>query len=113
MPISRTNRIIGGVAPSKYVAKLEQGKIGANGQIENPPITPEVLDDYLTSHCISPILLRSDDFKGFMKERRKALLALISEATGHLVNDTVDEPEEGEDVSDDLARDSGLTPANL
>lgn len=110
-PLSyRTNRIIGGVAPSKYLGKLEQGKIGANGLIENPSIAPEILDDYLVSHCISPAHLRADDFDGFMKERRKALLALVSQATGHLISDATDESEEGEDVSDDLARDSGLIP---
>ena len=45
-----------------------------------------------------------------MKERRKALLALISSATGHPVNDLAGVPEEGEEVSEDLARDSGLSP---
>lgn len=68
-PLSyRTNRIIGGVAPSKYLAKLELGKKNANGQIENPPIDPAVLDSYLTSHCISPQHLRADDFESFMEE---------------------------------------------
>ena len=47
-PLSyRTNRIIGGVAPSLYLAKLELGKRNADGQIENPPIAPTVLDSYL------------------------------------------------------------------
>ena len=47
-PLSyRTNRIIGGVAPSKYLAKLELGKKNADGQIEDPPIAPGVLDSYL------------------------------------------------------------------
>lgn len=111
-PLSyRTNRIVGGVAPSKYLGKLEQGKINANGQIENPPIAPSELDGYIRSHCISPTHLRTDDFEGFMNERRQALLALVSAATEHLVSAAADEPEEGEDVSDELARDSGLTPA--
>ena len=110
-PLSyRTNRIVGGVAPSKYLGKLEQGKINANGQIENPPIAPSELDGYIRSHCISPTHLRADDFEGFMNERRKALLALVSAATEHLVSAAADEPEEGEDVSDEMARDSGLTP---
>jgi hypothetical protein len=108
-PLSyRTNRIIGGVAPSKYLAKLEVGKKNADGQIENPPIAPAVLDSYLTSHCISPTLLRADDFESFMKERRKALLTLIGNATGHSVNEVADAREEGEELSEEIARDSGL-----
>jgi hypothetical protein len=111
-PLSyRTNRIIGGVAPSKYLAKLEQGKNTAAGQVEYPPIAAATLDDYLKSHCISPAHLRADDFAGFMKERRKALLALISSATGHNIADAADAPEEGEDISDEVARDSGVATA--
>lgn len=108
-PLSyRTNRIIGGVAPSKYLAKLERGKVKADGQIENPRIPPHILDSYLISHLISPTHLRADDFESFMKERRKALLALISEATGHTVNEVVGTQEEGEELSEDVARDSGI-----
>ena len=98
-----------GVAPSKYLAKLEVGNKTANGLIENPPIDPEVLDGYLTSHCISPAHLRADDFESFMKERRKSLLALISEATGHSISDASDAPEEGEEISEEVAHDSGLS----
>jgi hypothetical protein len=108
-PLSyRTNRIIGGVAPSKYLTKLEQGKVSADGQIENPPIAPAALDSYIASHCISPAHLRADDFQSFMKERRKALLNLISNATGHQIADVSDTPDEGEEVSEDVARDSGV-----
>lgn len=109
-PLSyRTNRIIGGVAPSKYLAKLEMGKKTPNGLIDNPPIEPTVLDAYLTSHCISPGHLRADDFESFMKERRKSLLALIAMATGHSISDVSDIPEEGEEVSEAVAQDSGLS----
>lgn len=108
-PLSyRTNRIIGGVAPSRYLAKLEAGKRTANGHIEDPPIAPEVLDGYLASHCIPAAELRADDFEGFMRKRRAALLALISKVTGHTISDTTDDADEGEDLSDALAQDSGL-----
>ena len=109
-PLSyRTNRIIGGVAPSKYLAKLETGKKTANGLIENPPIEPAALDAYLKSHCISPAHLRADDFDSFMKERRKSLLTLIASATGHSISDVSDAPEEGEEISEEVAHDSGIT----
>lgn len=72
----RTNRIIGGAAPSAYLAKLEKG------DAETPPITPAQLDHYLISHLINPALLRGDAFSAFMEDRQKQLLRLIEEATG-------------------------------
>jgi hypothetical protein len=46
-PLSaRTNRIIGGVAPSAYLARLEKG-----GE-QNPPITTERLESILRTHEI-------------------------------------------------------------
>lgn len=108
-PLSyRTNRIIGGTAPSKYLAKLEQGKKLPNGQIEYPAIDPAVLDGYLRSHCIAPATLRADDFESFMTQRRKALLTLIGNVTGHPVVEAEDTADEGEELTDDIARDSGI-----
>ncbi len=76
-PLSyRTNRIIGGVAPSEYIAKLE------NGNETTPSIHRERLDGYITSHLINPLLLRADDFDAFMVDRQKRLLTLIERATG-------------------------------
>lgn len=109
-PLSyRTNRIIGGVAPSKYLAKLEQGKKHADGQIEDPPIARGILDHHLSSHCISPELLHADNFDGFMKARRAALLTLIGNVTGHIISEASDAPDEGEEISEDVARDSGIS----
>jgi hypothetical protein len=94
-PLSyRTNRIIGGVAPSEYIAKLEKGNDAT------PPIDGKRLDSYLKSHLIDPSLLRSDDFDAFMEDRQKQLLSLIEQATGKAAySGTV--PEEGDDVEDD------------
>lgn len=94
-PLSyRTNRIIGGVAPSSYLAKLEKGN-------ENTPaIESDRLDGYLSSHLIDPILLRSDDFDGFMADRQKQLLKLIEQATGKAVYTEALE-EEGEAIEAD------------
>ncbi len=94
-PLSyRTNRIIGGVAPSEYIAKLEAGNV------TTPPISSERLDGYLTSHLIDPKLLRTDKFEPFMADRQKRLLALIEAATGKTAF-TGDSPEEGVDVGGD------------
>jgi hypothetical protein len=94
-PLSfRTNRIIGGVAPSEYLLKLEAG------DKQTPSIERERLDSYLRSHLIDPTILRRDDFKAFITDRQKRLLRLIEQATGKVVY-TGDEHEEGIDVDSD------------
>jgi hypothetical protein len=95
-PLSyRTNRIIGGVAPSEYLAKLEKGNAST------PSITSDSLNVYLKSHLIDPSLLRADSFEAFMVDRQKQLLSLIEKATGKAAYvGTVQE--EGEDVEADM-----------
>ena len=46
-----------------------------------------------------------------MKDRRKALLTLIGKATGHSIHEAAETPDEGEELSDEVARDAGLTIA--
>ena len=75
-PLSyRTNRIIGGVAPSDYLSKLEKGS-GTT-----PPIPRDRLNGYLRSHLIDPDLLRADSFDAFLANRQRRLLELIEHAT--------------------------------
>lgn len=91
-PLSyRTNRIIGGVAPSEYLAKLERGNSST------PAIASEKLDNYLQSHLIDPALLRANKFDAFMEDRQKRLLGLIEQATGKAAY-SGNVPEEGEDT---------------
>ena len=91
-PLSyRTNRILGGAAPSEYLAKLERG----TGTY--PPIDRARLTSYLTSHLIEPAMLRANDFAAFMAQRQKSLLALIEQATGKVAY-IGDVKEEGDDV---------------
>ncbi len=90
----RTNRIIGGVSPSEYLARLEAGNA------TTPPIDRERLDGYLSSHLIDPTLLRADSFDAFMADRQRRLLALIEQATGRTAY-VGDVQEEGEDVESD------------
>lgn len=91
----RTNRIIGGAAPSAYLAKLEKGTADA------PPIDQGALDSYLTSHAIDPALLRADKFADFMADRENRLLALIAAATGHAITRAAADTDEGQDVPQD------------
>jgi len=72
-PLSyRTNRVIGGDAPSRYLARLPEKGGAADTDI----------DSYLASHLIDPALLRQDSFDEFFARRREALLLLIEKATG-------------------------------
>jgi len=94
-PLSyRTNRMIGGSAPSDYLAKLEAGGGTA------PPIARERLDAYLTSHLIDPQLLRADQFDAFMADRQRRLLALLEQAMGRAAY-VGPEEEEGDDMETD------------
>jgi len=91
-PLSfRTNRILGGVAPSEYLGRLELG------DRQTPAIDRDRLDCYLCSHLIDPALLRGDDFEAFMEERKKGLLTLIAQAMGKPAY-TGEAAEEGVDV---------------
>ena len=94
-PLSfRTNRIIGGVAPSVYLEKLEKGDKAT------PSIERQRLDAYLSSHLIDPSLLRRDSFDDFVADRQKRLLGLIEQATDKVAY-AGDVQEEGEDVGAD------------
>ena len=69
---ARTNRKIGGDAPSKYLPALEHA-----ARIESWR-----MNEILASHCITPEYLRTDDFWGFYAARAEALLQRIETATG-------------------------------
>jgi hypothetical protein len=72
-PLSaRTNRVIGGNAPSHYLAKLEK-KAG---------MKPQRMAEILESHVIDSEALRDDDFESFFEARTVALLARIEKAMG-------------------------------
>lgn len=86
---ARTNRVIGGDAPSSYLARIESELDGQQA--------PTAVDEVLRSHLIDPDLLRADDFWGFMKSRHEALLKLIEDATGQRAfRDTSGDDESGE-----------------
>lgn len=75
-PLSASsNREIGGVAPSKYLSRLEK-----KGSVQSA-----ALDSYIGTHLINPDALRSDDFQGFIIERAKKLLLAIENVTGRVI----------------------------
>lgn len=69
---SRTNRLIGGRAPSIYL----------RGLAKSAETTPEQVDVNVQSHKISATALRDDDFSSAMIARESSLLTLISTAMG-------------------------------
>src|SRR5690606_12935481 len=73
---SATNRMLGGAAPSAYLGRLTKGNE------RNPPIAADRLSAILKSHEIEEALLASDNFTGFMDDRRASLLTLIEAAMG-------------------------------
>jgi len=71
-PLSaRTNRTVGGSAPSHYLKKIEESRV-----------TPSDLDSYIASHLIDVADLRADNFEAYFVKRAKALLGLISSVMG-------------------------------
>jgi len=84
---ARTNRSIGGAAPSAYLAAIE-----AKAQIP-----PALVDQLLDSHLIPAGTLRADDFNAFFAARRERLCLLIEAAMGKAVQRDVDEGHSTED----------------
>jgi hypothetical protein len=104
----RTNRIIGGVAPSIYLSRLETGKVGTNGQIIEPPIAKDTLTAYLQTHCIPAPELYANDFASFMNARQKLLLELVASVTKNATPASTLSADEGEELTHAMAHDSGL-----
>jgi len=77
-PISyKANRMIGGAAPSAYLAALQ-----AHRQVQ---LESAGMDELLTSHHIPPAALRADDFEAFYTQRQRNLLTLIEGVMGKRV----------------------------
>jgi len=70
----RTNRIIGGTAPSKYLRKIETN------------IAESLLDDNLKTHLIDITAIRVDDFDTYFVKRAMEIVGLIETAMGKPVS---------------------------
>jgi hypothetical protein len=88
---SRTNRIVGGDAPSRYLPALE-GKSGSSA---------EAADGYLASHMIDPTALRRDDFASFWNQRRKALLTHVGDVMGKQLQSDEEDTLAEDEVADE------------
>jgi hypothetical protein len=70
----RTNRKLGGDAPSKYLKAIESS------------VSADALNMNVSSHGIDVTTLRGDDFDTFFAVRAKTLLELISKAMGKRIS---------------------------
>lgn len=77
---ARTNRVIGGAAPSYYLSVIES----------RAKINPTRLDELLDMHLIPVEQLRSDDFASYFAGRRERICQLVEDATGKAVQRDVD-----------------------
>ena len=88
----KANRMIGGHAPSKYLAQLQ-----GHAQVK---LADAEMDEILKSHCVEPGLLRADAFEKFYEARKAALLAIVERAMGKASTEAAvvgeDEGDEGE-----------------
>jgi hypothetical protein len=90
----RTNRQIGGRAPSDYLKAIE----------ERSKINGQVLDSYIRTHGIDPEALRNDDFQAFFEKRLQHLSELVSNDIGKDVivgGAEIDESDELPDLPED------------
>jgi hypothetical protein len=96
---ARTNRVIGGRAPSEYLFHL------AN----RAGVDPDTVDKHVATHLANPDLMHADDFVAFFSVRKSLLLEKISASMGKGIDhlepagpgfpDTIDDEE---DDTDDL-----------
>lgn len=91
-PLSaRTNRIISARPPSVYLRAIQ----------DDAGISPERMDELLSTHAIPAGHLRADDFHGFVRDRSERLLALIEQAMGKSIPRDQARPE-GEDAGESV-----------
>ncbi len=95
-PLSgRTNRIVSGDAPSKYLERLKT-KAGVNESEFN---------NILHSHLVNPDFMYKDDFKGFFANRKEQILQRIEKAIGKPIPREQLIEEEGKFIDDAIEDD--------
>ncbi len=75
-PLSgRTNRIVSGDAPSKYLERLKK----------HAGVEDEDFNNILISHVVNPEYMYHDDFYGFFNDRKEQILKRIEKAMGKTI----------------------------
>lgn len=84
--VTLTVRKIEGKAPSAYLPEMQK----------EAEIDTAKMNEILDSHLISAEFLRADDFRGFFKARKEALLEAIEKAMGKkIIREVADPPDTG------------------
>lgn len=85
-PLSgRTNRIVSGEAPSKYLVRLKK----------HAGVTDEEFQNILKSHVLSPEFMYADDFANFFSDRKEKILQRIERAMNKSIPRGTMQTEEG------------------
>ena len=91
---ARTNRVIGGRAPSDYLERLSN----------SAGVDPDTISKHISTHLADAGLLAQDDFNAFFAARARALLDKISSAMGKPIDDldlsSDEEPDTVEEADD-------------
>lgn len=96
-PLSaRTNRIVGGDAPSKYLVRLQK----------HAGVSNEEFQDILKSHVLSPKFLYADDFENFFNDRKERILQRIEKAMNKPILREAVQAEEGVYIDEDVEEES-------
>lgn len=94
-PISyKANRMIGGVAPSQYLSKIQHHR-----QVQ---LSDDGMNSIIESHFISSAALRNDDFDIFYEARKASLLLLIERVMGKVLLTGAATPDEFEEEEPEL-----------
>jgi len=88
---SRTNRIVSGDAPGKYLKRIQK-KAG---------IKDEEFKDILKTHVLSLEYMYSDDFTGFFNDRKERILQKIEKAMNKRIPRGEEQMEEGVFLGDE------------
>lgn len=96
-PLSgRTNRIVGGEAPSKYLVRLQK----------HAGVSDEEFQEILKSHVLSPEFLCADDFENFFSDRKEKILQRIEKAMNKPIPREAVQAEEGVYIDEDVEEES-------
>jgi hypothetical protein len=92
-PLSgRTNRIVSGDAPSKYLKRL----------MDRAGVNYEIFTDIVESHLLNIQFLESDDFYSFYHARKERILQKIEQAMGKVIPRDLPTEEEGQYAEDEI-----------
>lgn len=89
---SRTNRIVSGEAPSKYLVRIQK----------HAGVKDEEFQNILKSHVLAPEFMHADDFINFFSDRKEKILQRIEKAMNKAIPRDVLQIEEGVYIADEI-----------